>query len=126
MSSFENNTVHDQSCITENVNNCNVSYDKVYTTRFVNNSNFSQSKIQSMLAMSKSKALELFRKSCTSSVRTKITASVFAQDGRQCDPAVSKLRSMCDGRLFFSVVACRAPGKADCQRSVNGYGLTRD
>ena len=95
----------------------------VYTTRFVNNSKFSQSQIQSMMAMSKSKALEVYTKTCTVIRRTRITD---AQDGRQCDLAVNKLRYFCDGRLFSSVVAGRAPGKADSQRSVIGNDLATD
>ena len=112
--------------MTDNVNNCSVNRKMVYTTRFVNNSKFSQSQIQSMMAMSKSKALEVYRKTCTVLSRTGITGAVFAQDGRQCDLAVTKLRSLCDGRLFSSVVAGRAPGKVDSQRSVIDNDLTTD
>ena len=126
LSSFEKNTAYDQSCSTENVNKCNVNNEKVYTTRFVSNSNVSQSKIQSLLAMSKSKALEVYRKFCTSSVRTRIACSSFAQDGRQCNTPVSKLRSLCDGCLFSSVVAGRAPDKANCTRSVTGSDKADD
>ena len=76
--------------------------------------------------MSKSKAFELYRKTCTPSVSTNITGKVFAQDGRQCSQTVSKMRSLCDGRLFSSVVTDEVSGKADFQRSATSSGLTSD
>ena len=126
LSSLENNTVYEQSCIIENVNNCNVKNKKMYRTRFVNNSSHNLSKIQSLVAMSKSKAFELYRKTCTPSVSTNITGKVFTQDGCQCGQTASKMRSLCDGCLFSSVVTGKAPGKADFQCSANTSGLTSD
>ena len=78
------------------------------------------------MAMSKSKAFELYRKTCTSSVSTNITGKVFAQDSRQCGQTVSKMRSLCDGNLFSSVVAGKASGKVDFQLSATSSGLTSD
>ena len=63
---------------------------------------------------------------CTSSVRTSIACSGFAQDGHQWNTPVSKLRSLCDGHLFSSVVAGRAPDKANCTRSVTGSDKADD
>ena len=67
----------------------------------------------------------MYRKTCTSSVCTN-TGKVYAQDGCQCGQTVSKIRSLCDGRLFSSAVAGKAFGKADFQRSATGSGLTTD
>ena len=68
LSSFVHGPAYQQSGINENVK-----AEKVYRTRFVKNSNFNQSNIQSLIAMSKGKALELYSKACRSSESTRIT-----------------------------------------------------
>ena len=68
----------------EHVDKCHVKTE----TRFVNNSRLKQSNIQSLIAMSKGKALELYTKCVRPSVNTRTSSKVFFQDSCHCGPMV--------------------------------------
>ena len=106
----------------EHVEKLKVTSQNYYRTRIVFNSSMKQSNIQSLMAMSKDKAVKLCNKVCKSVVTTSSNCKDFAQDGRQCYTAVEKTHSLCDGCLYSSVVAGSASDEADTQHIATSSG----
>ena len=68
----------------------------------------------------------MYSKTCRSVVTTRTSSKDYAQDGRQCHPMVNKRHSLCNSRLFSSVVAGRASDKADTQQIATSSGFIAD
>ena len=92
-------------CTDESVDNCKIRTEKYYRTRILTNSRLKQANVQSLMAMSKNKAVEMYSKTCRSVVTTRTSCKDFAQDGRQ---------------------AGRASDKADTQYIATGSGFIAD
>ena len=89
--SFVDSQVYDQLCMNKNVDKCHVKTEKLYRTRFVNNSKLKQPNIESLIAVPKGKALELYDKCGRLSINTKTSNKVLPKMAvTSCGPMVEK------------------------------------
>ena len=113
----------EKTCFNANVDKSRVRSEQYYRTRIVINSSMKHSDVQSLMAMSKDKAVKMCNKVSKSVVTTRSSCKDFAQDGRQCRTGTEKMHSFCDGCLYSSVVAGRAYDKADAQHLATNSGF---